>query len=196
MKKLLFLIICNIANIAISQNLPQLKLENPIAEELNLSGTILGKDEICIILTTNLGATVYDQKIYYIFKKSGKIESYKEIAPNPNFKDSDLKRSEKKITLTIPAQKYFLDCLNSKITLNFLHYSQSDFTIENNELVKITSIKSHQNKYEITFIQNHNSKSYFYYEPRQTFRDINPRVNKIVLGKFIKLLEIWQMLKT
>lgn len=195
MKKLLFIIICNLSNIIISQNLPQLKLENPVGKEVNLPEIILDKDEICVILTTNLGSIANDEKIYYIFKKSGEIESYKEIAPNPNFKNSNLKKSEEKIILTIPAQKYFSDCLNSKVTLDFLHYSQSDFTIETDEPIK-NLLKSHPNKYKITFLQNNNSKSYFYYEPRQQFRDINPRINKIVLEKFIKLLELWQMLKT
>ena len=196
MKKLLFIIICNLSNIVISQNLPQLKLKDPIGKEVNLPEIILDKDEICVILTTNLGTTAYDEKTYYTFKKKGKIEAYREKSPKSNLKNIDLQKSGEKIILDIATQKYFLDCLNSKVTLDFLHYSQSDFTIENNEPIKITSLKSHQKKYEITFIQNNHSKSYFYYEPRQKFRDINPRVNKIVLEKFIKLLELWQMLKT
>jgi hypothetical protein len=90
MKKILFIIICNLSNIAISQNLPQLKLENPVGKEVNLPEIILDKDEICVILTTNLGSIANDEKIYYIFKKSGEIESYKEIAQKPTLKHLDL----------------------------------------------------------------------------------------------------------
>jgi hypothetical protein len=195
MKNLLLIIISNLSTLAFSQNLPQLKLENSINKEVILPEIVLDKDEIVVILTTNLGSTAFDEKIYYIFKKSGKTETYKEIAPNSRLKNIDLKKSREKIILDGATQKYFSNCLNSKVTLDFIHYSQSDFTIENNEPIK-DRLKSHPKKYEITFIQNNNSKSYFYYEPRQQFRDINPRINKIVLEKFIKLLEIWQMLKT
>ncbi|UFH36337.1 hypothetical protein [Flavobacterium acetivorans] len=195
MKKLLLIIICNLSNIVTGQNLPQLKLQDPIGKELDLPGIILNKDEICVILTTNQGFTAYDEKTYYTFKKNGKIEAYEEMAPKSNLKYLDLKKSGEKIILDTATQKYFLDCLNSKVTLDFLNYSQSDFTIENNEPVT-TLLKSHPKKYEITFLQNNNSKSYFFYEPRQQFRDTNSRINKIILEKFIKLLELWQMLKT
>jgi hypothetical protein len=195
MKKLLFIIICNLSNIVISQNLPQLKLKNPIGKEVNLPEIILDKDEICVILTAYLSGTAFDEKTYYTFKKNGKIEAYKEKNQNRNLKNIEVQKSGEKIILDSATQKYFSNCLNSKVTLDFLSYSQSDFTIETNEPIKIL-LKSHPKKYEITFLQNNNSKTYFYYEPRQQFRDINPRVNKIVLEKFIKLLELWQMLKT
>lgn len=178
------------------QNLPRLTLDKQPAE-IVLPEITLDEDEICIILTTNLGQTAFDQKIYYTFRKSGEVEGYIEKTPKTYLNNTELKKTGEKLILSSDAQKHLFNCLNSKVTTDFLNYSQSDFTIKTNEGPKITTyVDKHGKTYKIDFIQSNRIKSYYIYQPRQQMRIEDPTINKLVLGKFIKVLELWQMLKT
>jgi hypothetical protein len=197
MKNFFLLLILVISNCITAQTLPSLPLGNLDFKDVVTREVALDKNEICVILITNVGATAFDERTYYTFRKNGQVEAYKEQTPKTYLQSTDLKTSGEKLILSAEAQKYFFDCLNAKITLNFLTYSQSDFVVKTNERPNVTSLlNSHGNTYEIAFIQNNHIKSYSSYEPRQQFRTSDPTINKIVLAKFIKLLELWNLLKT
>lgn len=193
MKKYLLLLFILFSSLIFCQNLPKLLLRDEVVKD-TLVNEKIEKDEICVIIKNTGGSFAHDTYFYFFFKNENKINAY--IVSTPK---SYLKKNKKLITtidkteLSLENEKLLFMALNSNQTAEFLNFTQSDFKNNTNERERPCLI-SDASGCVMTFIQNGKQNTYDYYAPKYMFEKCNNKsINKVTLGKYIQLIDLWQV---
>jgi hypothetical protein len=194
MKKIVLIFLALAANVN-GQNLPILHLSAPINSKLGIKSPLdLNKGEICVTLIQGAGMDGFDHYTHYVYTNDGNVQTFKEEVPKAYLKN--LKRTMAEIEIDGQTKEKLLNKLNSGSTIDFTAFSQKDFL----KPVKAKAIQPpcvvDAAGYSISFIQGNKQKVFSFYAPEYYYsgkcKDEN--INKKVLGKFIDLLKLWEVI--
>ncbi|MEO5776300.1 MAG: hypothetical protein ABIQ27_05310 [Flavobacterium sp.] len=197
MKKTILIFIVFVSNLVIGQRLPILKLTNPINTKYVIKSPLeLKKDEICVTLIQGGGMSGYDYYTHYIFTNNQEVTVFKEEIPKQYLKNKNLKRTSKKIDIDKESKLKFLSILNSKANLEFINFSQKDFFKPKKTKTIQPPCMDDAPGYSISYIQNNKQNLYSFYAPEYYYQNKckNENINRPVLEKFVKLLELWEVI--
>lgn len=171
------------------QELPILELRS--AKNIKLPQK-LEENEIGVVFEQFGGWSAYNKLSYYIFKNNSDIIVFNKETPKDYLKkNKKLKESITKIALTEKDKKQLREKLQSKLTSDFLKYSQVNFKNDKNSFSKC--MISDAFGYKITFIQNGKENKYKYYAPKYyLYKCSDENINKAMLKKYIELIAMWQ----
>ncbi len=186
-------------NIAFAQSLPYLKLKNAIDSNFQIKPPIILKNnDICVTLVSSGGMTAYMQYTHYVFYEDGLVKAFREEIPKSYLKNRNLKKKFSTLTVDAESQQKLTALLISKTNLEFAGFTQNVFYKEKNNSKKIPSpCADDATGYTLSYIQNNKQTALSFYAPESYLINQckNENINKVVLGKFVNLLQLWGIME-